>query len=432
MRRQLLVLVAATTSLVLVAFLVPLALLLRSEAEDRAMASATQEAQSLATFVGTTAGTPSQVSDQVTVALDQANAGGDQRVTVFMPNGSVLGARATVDDAVRLARQGHSFSTVLDGGGRAVLVPVQGLSTGTVVVRAEVSGGMLHRGVASAWMIIVGLGAVLLLLAVLLADQLGRALVRSVSQVAAVSDQLANGDLSARVVPTGPREVRRVGAELNRLATRIGELLAAEREEVADLSHRLRTPVTALRLDADSLRDPDERERLDVDIDELARMVDEVIRSARRPVREGVAATGDLAAVVTERAGFWSALADDQNRALTSAVHGATLPVRASEGDLVAAVDALFGNVFAHTPEGVAVSVRVGPLPGGGARLVMDDAGPGFPEGIVPVRGRSGGGSTGLGLDIVRRTAEAAGGRLILGESELGGARVVAEFGPPA
>src|SRR5262245_17857362 len=42
----------------------------------------------------------------------------------------------------------------------------------------------------------------------------------------------------------------RGGAGLNHLAARIGELLAHERETVADLSHRLRTPLTALRFDA--------------------------------------------------------------------------------------------------------------------------------------------------------------------------------------
>ena len=40
---------------------------------------------------------------------------------------------------------------------------------------------------------------------------------------------------------------------VNRLAGRIGELLAAEREAAANLAHRLRTPLTALRLDAEAL-----------------------------------------------------------------------------------------------------------------------------------------------------------------------------------
>ncbi|HEY9392233.1 MAG TPA: HAMP domain-containing sensor histidine kinase [Mycobacteriales bacterium] len=441
MRRQLLVLVAATTSLVLVAFLVPLALLLRSNAEDKAMAVAIQNTQSLATIVGTLG------PERLSVDLHQVNRSGDQQVSVFLPDGTVLGAPGSVDNPVRLAMRGTSFSTVLpEDQGRAVLVPVQGLPNGTAVVRTVVPIEVLHRGVTTAWLIIGGLGIALLGLAVLLADRLGRALVRSVSQVAAVSDQLASGDLAARVVPQGPPEVRRVGAELNRLAARIGELLTAEREEVADLSHRLRTPVTALRLDADSLRDAEERTRIDADIDELARMVDEVIRSARRPVREGVGACGDLAGVVAERARFWSALAEDQGRSLDWAPPDGTPPdgilpggtppggallVRASADDLVAAVDALFGNVFAHTPEGVGMTVWVEPRPDGGARLVMDDAGPGFPDGTVLERGASGAGSTGLGLDIVRRTAEASGGRVILGVSTAGGARVVAEFGAP-
>ena len=67
------------------------------------------------------------------------------------------------------------------------------------------------------------------------------------------AERLGRGDLDARVEPGGPDEVREVGAALNRLAARISELLAREREEVADLSHRLRTPVTALRLDVESL-----------------------------------------------------------------------------------------------------------------------------------------------------------------------------------
>lgn len=427
MRRQLLVLVAATTSLVLVAFLVPLALLLRSDAEDRAMASATLRTQTTAAIVGSVG------PDQVRVAVDQFNATSDEKITVFMPDGTVLGARAGVDDAVRLARLGTAFPTVLpNGSGRAVLAPVQGLSGGTAVVRTLVPADALHRGVTTAWLIVGGLGVGLLALAVLLADQLGRALVRSVGQVAAVSDQLASGDLAARVRPDGPPEVRRVGAELNRLAARIVELLTAEREEVADLSHRLRTPVTALRLDTDSLRDPEERARLDADVDELARMVDEVIRSARRPVREGVGAVGDLAAVVADRVRFWSALAEDQNRQLDAAVAATALPVRASPGDLVAAVDALLGNVFAHTAEGVGLRVVAEPRSDGGARLVVEDSGVGFPPGTVLRRGHSGAGSTGLGLDIVRRTAEASGGQVSLASAEHGGALVVADFGPPA
>ena len=82
--------------------------------------------------------------------------------------------------------------------------------------------------------------------------------------------------------------MRRASAGLNRLAVRIGELLAHERETVADLSHRLRTPLTALRIDAESLRDGDEMARgLSADVGAVERTVSEIIREARRPTGEG-------------------------------------------------------------------------------------------------------------------------------------------------
>ena len=109
-----------------------------------------------------------------------------------------------------------------------------------------------------AWLLLGGVSLLLLLLSVLVADQLARSLVRPLTALAQASDRLAAGDLFARAAVAGPSEVRRAGAGLNRLAVRIGELLAHERETVADLSHRLRTPLTALRIDAESLRDVSE------------------------------------------------------------------------------------------------------------------------------------------------------------------------------
>ena len=95
---------------------------------------------------------------------------------------------------------------------------------------------------------------------------------RPVTALALASDRLAAGDLSARD-GAGPPEVCRAGAGLNRMADRIGDLLAEERESVADLSHRLRTPLTALRLDAESLRDRPEMERLRADVRAVERAV---------------------------------------------------------------------------------------------------------------------------------------------------------------
>ena len=98
--------------------------------------------------------------------------------------------------------------------------------------------------------------------------------------------------------------------------------------------------------------------------------------------------------------------------------------------ELAAALDALLGNVFAHTPEGTAFEVRLRPRPDGGGVLSVHDSGPGFPAGDPVRRGASGRGSTGLGLDIARQAAEASGGSLAIGNGASGG-EVVVELGPP-
>src|SRR6185437_1737840 len=234
--------------------------------------------------------------------------------------------------------------------GIRLVQPVQRSDGEVAVVEVFVPAADLHAGVTRTWLVLSGLGLALFLLALLVADRLARSLTRPVTELAETAHRLGSGDLTARVEPGGPAEVREVGTAVNRLAGRIGELLAAERESAADLAHRLRTPLTALRLDAESLAGPD-RERLLDDVDALGRTVDEVIAEARRPVREGLGAACDASAVVADRVAFWSVLAEEEGRAVDLALPGRPLPVRVAAADLGAALDALLGNVFAHTPE---------------------------------------------------------------------------------
>lgn len=109
MRRSILRLTAATTALVLAALLVPLALLARSHAADRATADATARAHSLATGLGRTLDGPSGRRAAATL-VGSANGPGLPLTSVILADGTVLGPPAPVTDAVRLARYGRAFT----------------------------------------------------------------------------------------------------------------------------------------------------------------------------------------------------------------------------------------------------------------------------------------------------------------------------------
>ena len=263
------------------------------------------------------------------------------------------------------------------------------------------------------------------------ADRLVGTVTRPIADLARISHRLADGELDARASPTGPPEVREVADGLNQLAGRIRDLIWQERESIADLSHRLRTPLTALRLEAEAAgesADPDGR--LSAQVQALERAVTSLIEDARA---RGAAGHGrcDAAQVTSERAAFWSVLADDQGRPMRVDLAPGPVLVGVAAPELAAALDALLGNVFAHTPEGTAFEVRLRPRPDGGGVLSVHDSGPGFPAGDPVRRGASGRGSTGLGLRY--RPAGRRGvrrGSLAIGNGASGG-QVVVELGPP-
>ncbi len=418
MRLRIFWLTAATTSAVVLSFVVPLCLLVRTIAEDRALADAGQESRNVALLVSGL-GTDPQLS-RLVGAVDQRSSAA---TSVLAPDGRLLGGatsplerggQARAD--LRRARDGEAF-TERDADGARVLVPVV-TRDGTFVVRTFVPQAVLHRGVTRAWLSIGALGLALLVVALAVATWLGRRVGRPVTELAGVAHRLREGDLDARAVPRGGRETVELGVALNRLAERVRELLQAERAAVGDLSHRLRTPVTALRLDADAVRDPELAERLLTHVGQLQRTIDAVVQDARRPVRESMGSWCDATAVVRERVLFWSALAEDQQRELTVRLALAPRPVALAVAELRDIVDVLVDNVFAHTPEGTGFAITMDDR-GTVTTISVVDEGPGVPADGAPgdTAARSEPdrvGFTGLGLQIVRRTLGAVGGELQL------------------
>jgi signal transduction histidine kinase len=410
--------------MVVLAFLIPLSLTVRDLARDQALTAAQNQAEAIAQLIALRS--PGTAADEVVEEIPLGLGEYDASILLSTDQGTtreVIGAPVPAAENLEAAFNGASFRAKVTGG-QAFYAPVLlPNSSDAIVVRVFVPDEELTEGVGRSSIILALLGTALILIAIFVADRLGRSMVEPVRELSATAAILGEGNLDARVTPSGPPEVQEVALELNDLADRIVRLLRLEREAAADLSHRLRTPLTALRLDAEALPSSPGKERVLEDLDDLDRTVDFVIREARRPARTDASNACNLTVVARDRVEFWSALAEEQERTLEYISDDAPAWIAVGSDDASAMIDALVGNVFAHTEEGIDFTVAVAVTGPNDVLLVVDDQGPGF-SAEMATRGSSSGGSTGLGLDIATNTARAAGGKLEISSNPDGGGRV--------
>ncbi|MFI5729302.1 sensor histidine kinase [Kribbella sp. NPDC051587] len=426
MRRRILLLSVGLTTLVVIGFAVPLILLLRSTTATESKEKARYRAEAVAYYVGD----KDHTKDDIAAYIQGVANDGPGRISVRLNDGTTLGQappggvsppkNAPVGDGDDDDHKGPpkigdaDYRTI--NGGLAVEIDV-GTRQGPASVCLYLTGDQLHAGLMPRVLVVAGAGLLVLLLSIVGAELVSRRLARPLEETAGTAERLAGGDLEARAPVTGPAEVAKVGAALNRLADRIDEVIAVERESVADLSHRLRTPLTALRLQVEALPDRERAEELNTQVTSLERTLTAVISAARRPQREGRVPQCDAVQVTRDRAAFWEPLFEDQGRDLTLNLPDPPAMVRSAPEDLAAALDALVENVVAHTPDGTPARITLLRIENA-VRITIADEGPGIPLGAGE-RGRSDRGSSGLGLDIARRYAEATGGHLTIRRNEV-------------
>ncbi len=224
-----------------------------------------------------------------------------------------------------------------------------------------------------------------------------------------------------------PREVRPLIDRLNRLFADIERALENERRFTADAAHELRTPLAALKAQAqvalgtaiDAERDHALRQIV-AGCDRSAHLVEQMLTLARLDAPHGAArAEVDLRALAADVLADFAGEAIAKGSAL-SLEDGATTPVGGDPLLLAVALRNLVANALRHTPHGGRVSVSIS-RDADRALLVVADDGPGIPEAerdAVLQRFRRGSGATatgsGLGLSIVQRIAELHGGELRL------------------
>ncbi|MFD3803309.1 sensor histidine kinase [Streptomyces sp. NPDC058611] len=423
----------AVTAMVVVAFAVPLGLVVQEMASDRAFSNAERQAATIGPTLSITTD-PAQLRK----AVETTQMGAAGRMAVHLP---AIGDSPPADIGdgwagervvAETRRMGRATTASVPGGGSALLQPTALGSGDIAVVEILVPESEVSNGVTTAWAVLAGVGLALIVGSVGVADRLGARLVRPAERLADAAHQLGEGRLGARVPEDGPKELRSAAVAFNAMADQVVQLLANERELAADLSHRLRTPLTVLRLNTASLGDGPAAEQTRAAVEQLEREVDTIIRTAREqrpatgPAGPGAGAGCDASEVIRDRMAFWSALAEDEGREVRLAGVDRTVRIPVARPELAAALDAMLGNVFRHTPEGTPFAVDVHDTPDA-VIVLVSDAGPGIADPDAALRrGNDGGrdGSTGLGLDIVRRVAESTGGDVRLGRSVLGGTEI--------
>ncbi|GLW91523.1 sensor histidine kinase [Actinokineospora globicatena] len=325
---------------------------------------------------------------------------------------------------------------------------------GPVLVDGEVRGAVItvsptggSRTRVLWWWLLIAAGGILSFgLALVLAVPVIQWILRPVRRLDEATGSLVAAVVSGREAERvadehGPPELRKLVRSFDQMAASVGDALAAQRAFVADASHQLRNPLTALKLrlvnleghvDADA---DDHRVAAAAEADRLNRILDELLAMARAENTGGDLVPVDVDAVVAERVADWRVVADSRDIVLD--VNGTVGPTRAMAParGLDGVLDALLDNALKFTGTGSSVLVSVA-VEGNAVLVGVRDHGPGLRadelERATDRFWRSGAHQnvpgSGLGLAIVSRIVARAAGDLRLDLPDGGGLRVTVEL----
>ena len=382
----------------------------------------------------------SAVLTRTLAALRRENEGGPElAVAVVDDNGQVVVGQDTgLYTAARAASGLAGTSKVTHVGDRLlVVVPVNGHAekvTGAVLLSRSMA--TLDDRVMRLW---AGLGTVAFLAvvaAVVLALTLAHWVGRPLGRLEAAAEALGAGELGARTEPPKrPSEIRRLAERFNVMAARLENLIYDHRTVLADVSHQLRTPLSALRLRMELLAeeatsDPAEFDAALDELARLARLVDGLLAVARAEHATASPEPVQVTGLLTERAEAWRPIAAERDVQLSVEAHD-HLTALAAPGNLEQVIDNLVDNALTAAPQGGHVRLAVR-RSGHRTRVTVADDGPGMTAETMEDAfrrfrtGRTAG--TGLGLAIVHRLVTADGGEVSLSDTRGGGLTVTLDL----
>lgn len=302
---------------------------------------------------------------------------------------------------------------------------------GVLVVFTLIAAGIWHASNSRSRFLLHGAHIVLILgllgaSIALLAYPIVRGLTARLARLNDGVRKFGTGDLATRVAVEGRDEVAALAASFNDSAARIEQLVHANQMLLANCSHELRTPLTRMRLAIEKLESTGGEARVELarNIAELDALIGELLLTSRLDVtrRPDRVESVDLLALAGEEAAHFD-----------REVAGEPVSIAGDPLLLRRLIRNLLENARLHA--GGATDIRVA-RDAGGARLDVEDAGPGIPaedrERIFDPffrrreRGESAG--NGLGLSIVRQIARVHGGEVKCEPREGGGTRFVVSF----
>ena len=321
-----------------------------------------------------------------------------------------------VGDQITLTVPGQPTRTIGDAGTDVISETAQLSRNGTV--RLSEPAGPMRRLQVEVAIFVVLLVVLSISTGTVVAIVTARRLTEPMRHVADRAIRLGAGDFRPDGSQYGVPELDLVADALDTSAAALALLVQRERELVGDVSHQLRSRLTALQLRLETLAvasNPETAEDATAALDQaerLAQVLDELLAAASA-ARAAEAQPINLAVRLPAMMAEWRELLRAKGRQLRLRVPEGLL-ARATPGRLREALGVLLDNSLKYGSGTVLVSARRGD---GMVLIEVSDAGPGVPDELaahVFERGVSGGGSTGVGLALARALVDADGGRLEL------------------
>ena len=288
------------------------------------------------------------------------------------------------------------------------------------------------------WPLILGLP--------ILAFVIWKSVGHAIRPLAAVADAVTRRDpahLTRLDMVNVPSEVVPLIKSLNDLFERLETALDGERRFTADAAHELRSPLAALKTQAEvALRARDDSARQQAltqvirGVDRASHLVDQMLTLARVDPETAVAEFHDLAlgSIVQEVAAELAGEAVRKDIDFGLEERGSAR-IRGNTDALQVMVRNILDNAIRYTPDGGRVEIRIEDGDDGTVALVVADSGPGIPVeergGIYRRFYRRGGNrvpGSGLGLSIVKRIADLHAATITLSTSAMGGLKASVNF----